>query len=467
MSAGAFRLTHGMNTRAFVLRQTAAEAAASALGPLGTPAALGATGVASLLRLAGRRPQALRLLMKAHSAALSDAVDRRILARLVGAAADDRAGRDTGLGQVCDETIAAAVRWFRASRNPDPRSLIGTRLMAVKRARPGERGVVVADYNYIFPLLAGLFDLDAITAKYFLVLEPGWNGYCSPDVLLFSRLRGPIFVETIEPRDREVLTAFGDPFRPVFPMSTNYWVDYRHAAPAPPDARDIDVIMVSAWARYKRHWRFFRALSGLRRRGRRLRVALVGYPADLTRDDILALARHYGIDDQIELHERIAPREVAALLGRSRVHVLWSRREGSNRAIIEAMLADVPTILREGFNFGYRYPHINPQTGLFVREADLADAMLHVLDDRRGFAPRAWALSHITCQHATAALERAVRAEALRLGEPWTEGLAVRLSTLDTQDYWDPTDRGRFDADHAFLATTLRADAATTAAAGG
>ena len=80
---------------------------------------------------------------------------------------------------------------------------------------------------------------------------------------------------------------------------------------------------------------------------------------------------------------------MSALLARSKIHVLWSRRECANRAIIEAMLADVPVIVREGLTFGYPYPYINEHTGRFVPERDLGDAMLgHDREPRSLFASR-------------------------------------------------------------------------------
>ena len=87
-------------------------------------------------------------------------------------------------------------------------------------------------------------------------------------------------------------------------------------------------------------------------------------------------------------YERIPQEEVAALLWRSKIHLLWSRREGANRAIIEAMLADVPVIVRDGMTFGFRYPYINDQTGRFVPEAALADAMVEMIDTRDRYSPR-------------------------------------------------------------------------------
>ena len=171
--------------------------------------------------------------------------------------------------------------------------------------------------------------------------------------------------------------------------------------------------MVAAWGDIKRHWRVFRALAELKRRGRRLTMALVGYRYDRTRQEIEELASYFGVRDQITTYERISQEEVAALLWRSKIHVLWSRRECANRAIIEAMLADVPVIVRDGMTFGFRYPYINDQTGRFVPEAGLADAMLEMIDTRDRYSPREWVLANMTCEQATATLERHLRDRAI------------------------------------------------------
>jgi glycosyltransferase involved in cell wall biosynthesis len=302
------------------------------------------------MRAVGAASQAYRLLMRTHSGNFSEAIDRRIEEDLRDAIARERRGESVGLWSTYDEVIAAAVGTFRAGSNANPRRLIGSRLLVAKSWRPGERGVLYVDYSYVFPLLAGLFDLRSIADRYHLVLEPSWSGVCTPEILLYSRLDRPVFIETIEPRDLRVLTTI-DTNLTCVPVAANYWVDYRLIKPMPEVRRDIDVIMVAAWAGIKRHWRFFRTLAALRRRGHRLRVALVGYRYDRTIDDISDQLTYFGIRDQVELFERLSQTEVSALLARSKVHVLWSRRECANRAIIEAMLADVPVIVRAGLTF--------------------------------------------------------------------------------------------------------------------
>ena len=435
-----------MSVPAFIVKSAFRERLAHDLGPLRGPAGQALYAAAWALHAAGRASDGYKLLMRTHSGNFSDSIDRRIELELRDATARERRGEPTGLWSAYDRVIAAAVTTFRAR----PSRLVGSRLLVAKPWRPGERGVLYVDYSYVFASLAGLFDLRAIAERYHLVLEPSWSGVCTPEILLYTRLDRPVFVETIEPRDHRVIVTLDTNLRSL-PVAANYWVDYRAIEPPSGVQRDIDVIMVAAWAGIKRHWRVFRTLAALRRRGHRLRVALVGYRYDKTMDDIREQANYFGIGDQVELFERLSQEQVSALLARSKLHVLWSRRECANRAIIEAMLADVPVIVRDGLTFGFKYPYINEQTGRFVTESALGDAILDMLERRSSYSPRQWVLDHMTCQQATAIVEAHVRAAAAEHGEPWTSGIAVRTSTLDTQRYWDEADRDRFADDYRFL----------------
>lgn len=402
----------------------------------------------------GRRADGFRMLMRLHRAGLSGRLDPAIGATLADAIAREKRGTGTGLGHLFDRTVADAVSRFRASSQSDPKRLVGSRILAVKSARPGERGVLVVDYEYVLPLFVGLFDAPAIVERYDVVLEPSWAGVCAPELLLYSRVARPITVQTMEPRDHALLSALGANFD-VVPIAANWWVE-PGSGPPPAATRDLDVAMVAAWAGIKRHWRFFAALADLRRRGHVLKVALVGYPGDRTRADIETLARQYGIIDQLEIHERIPEEAVRRILARSKIHVLWSRREASGRAIIEALLADTPVIVREGLTFGHRYPYINAQTGRFVRENELADAMLDMIASRDQFSPRRWVLGSMTSEKTTQLLEDHLKARALSRKEPWSEGLVAKVSALDAQRYADPADRERFRGDYAFLTDAIR-----------
>ena len=446
-----------MNAGRQILKARAREFLAHDLGAVGGVFANAARWSAyALSRLPSlrARSRAATIMMRLHSGAFSSNVDAGVVDWIREASVMERRGTKTGLWASYDDAIESGRQAFLSGARPDPRRLIGSRMLVTKSARTGERGVLVVDYQYVFPLLAGFFDAAAIAERYDIVLEPSWAGSCTPEILLYSRLDRAVFVQTLEPRDLAFLDAVQTNLQTI-PLAANWWADPRHAAP-PGTVRDIDVAIVAAWADIKRHWRIFRALAELKARGRRLKVALAGYKYDRTREDIEAQAAYFGVRDQIETYERISQEEVAALLGRSKIHVLWSRRECANRAIIEAMMADVPVIVRKGLTFGHPYAYINEHTGRFVSEDDLADAMVEMIDTRERYSPREWVLQNMTCVHATRILQDSLQAARKARGEAWDGDLVIKASTLDTQRYYNPDDKRRFEADYAFLESSIR-----------
>jgi hypothetical protein len=156
------------------------------------------------------------------------------------------------------------------------------------------------------------------------------------------------------------------------------------------------------------------------------------------------------------MHERVSPEEVNRHLNRAKVNVVWSRREGVNRAIIEGMFAGVPGILRQGFNFGWSYPFLNRQTGCFAREGELPEKLLWVIRNQDQFNPRQWVLEHMSCQKATQLLGEVIGEHARRAGKSWTGELAVKVSHLDAMQYWDVNDRRRFEPAYEPLRAAMR-----------
>jgi glycosyltransferase involved in cell wall biosynthesis len=417
---------------------------------------LGGVAAAGLLWSAGQRDRAFTLASRIHRSGSSELAARAIERALRRGQALARAGKSADLWSFYDAHVRQSLH--RADTQAilrNPSMLLGYRALVVKSALEGERGVIVLDYSYIFPLFAALFDIDAIARRYQIVLEPSWRGICTADVLAFSRFDFPVLVESIEPRDIAFIKGLETNLSTV-PVAANWWIDHRQIKPMPDVARDIDVIVVASWSALKRHWRLFRMLARLRKRGQRLRMALVGYRSDKTKVEIEEEARYFGVADQVEFYEGIPLADVGRLFARSRVHVLWSRKEGANRAVIESLFADVPVVVRRGLSYGFEYPYINEQTGRFAGEDDLGDVLLDVIENRQRYRPREWAMANMTCQRATAILEEAVRAKAIKRGEPWTTGLTVKTSKLETQGYWNPEDQAKFGQDYAFIVQQLR-----------
>jgi hypothetical protein len=337
----------------------------------------------------------------------------------------------------------------------DPQRILGARMLVLKSPKENEKGVVVVDYSFALSIFVKFFDICQIAAKYHIVLEPSWSGYCDLDILCYTQYDFPVFVQASEPRDAAFIQATRSNLISV-PTSANWWVDHRILKPLPSMKKDVDIIMIASWAQFKRHARFFAALVKLRSKGEQPRVVLIGYPIDRTRDDIFILAKYFGVHRQIEMYEWLTPEEVNHHLNRAKVNIVWSRKEGVNRTIIEGMFAGVPCILREGFNYGYPYPYLNPQTGCFASEQRLPEQLLWMLQNYHRFSPRDWVMAHMTCQHATNIIGVAIKRIALANGENWTQDLVTKVCHLNTMRYWNDSDRQKFDADYAFLRSTLR-----------
>jgi glycosyltransferase involved in cell wall biosynthesis len=341
-----------------------------------------------------------------------------------------------------------------SERGVRPQNLFKGSAIVLKSPGVNERGVLILQYSYVYPLLAKFFDLDKIAQRYYIALEPSWSGFCDLNVLIYTRLHHPVFVGSIEPRDTELICRL-DSNLMVAPFSSNTWVDDRVFRPLPEVRKDADIIMVAGWADYKRHFAFFRGLERLRQRITQPKVILAGYPIDLGKEDILRLADLYHVRDLLEIHEWASPAEVNRLLNRAKVNVLWSRREGVNRAIIEGMLAGVPCLVREGFNYGYHYPHINSQTGRYSTEADFPQNLFEMIQHREQYAPRKWVLANMSCQKTSALLNQAIKKKALELGENWTTDIVAKTNELGCVRYWDAGDEARFQSDYEFLRSCM------------
>jgi glycosyltransferase involved in cell wall biosynthesis len=420
----------------------------TAAGIAGYTAAIG-------LGLAGRSSKQIDLLCRLHRSNFFAPANALAMKHLRRAADGDA---------VLSPILADHIRNFPRSAGTAnfidrPHLLIGLPTIVLKSPRGREKGVLVAHYNHIFPLLARSLDLERVAERYHLVLEPSWRGYAELDILSYARYRFPVFVQSVEPRDSAVLTGLGAQLIPV-PLSANSWVDHRVWKPLPVE-KEFDVAMVAVWSSYKRHAPFFAALSRLRRNGHRLRVLLLGGNREWTRERILDQARHYGVADQVHIPDGLPYDEVNGTINKAKVHVLWSRTEGVNRAIIECMFAGLPSIVREGFNYGHRYPYINPHTGAFADERSLPRTLLDLVERSAEMQPREWAMANMSPQRSTQVLSEAIGSWSAAHGVPWSPELAVKVTRLNLLKYWDDSEKAAFEDDYQFLRDCLRDQRAT------
>lgn len=318
-----------------------------------------------------------------------------------------------------------------------------------------EKGVLLIKYSYYFALFAKLFDWESVQNKFHIVLEPSWAGYCEKSILLYTHLPSDVFVMAYEDRDKSFLLGLESNLVPV-DIGPSWWVDHRVFKPSENLNRDIDVLMVASWSSFKRHSYLLKALSQLNKKGKRLNLSLVGYPGDMTLEDIKALAHQHGVFEQTTFYEWITPEEVSDLMRRAKVNVLWSRFEGNNRSIIEGMFCDTPCVIRAGHNYGQHYDYINSQTGMFSSEAELSSTLEYMVENFERFSPREYVLNNRSCLKATELLNAVIRTRVEESGGLWTQDIVPKVNELHGMHYYNSGSAETFTESYNFLRESLR-----------
>jgi glycosyltransferase involved in cell wall biosynthesis len=208
------------------------------------------------------------------------------------------------------------------------------------------------------------------------------------------------------------------------PLTSSDWTDSDLFRPIPEVNKIYDLIYIANWSENKQHELLFKSLAKI---GGALRVALVGFHWERSREDIERLTKKYGVVDRCEIFEKITPEEVNRLFSQSRVNLLLSRFEAGNKALYEAMFANLPSVVYRHCK-GLDPSCINEQTGLLADENELCDAILSALDCPDRFAPRAWALEHTGYLRSTQIVNHVLRELSAVQREPWQTDIAAKVN---------------------------------------
>ena len=309
---------------------------------------------------------------------------------------------------------------------------IGKRIIVLKRkVSDDEPGVILVKYSETLPLLPQFFDMQALLKDYQLVFEPSWSGYCTADILHYTSYSEDIFFLAKQQDDFRFLEVLDTNLYPV-DLGPCDWVDPSIAQSHLSQRKIYDVVMNSNWGTAKRHHVLFSAIREIKQQ---LSIALIGFDWDgRTQQDIADIADYYGVLDQITFFQKITFDEVMKINCQSKMAILLSLKEGSNRSIAEALFCDIPVIVLNN-HIGGIVGNVVPDTGELVREADLAGAIEKMLDDTAKYHPRQWAVDNISCLRSTEVLNEHIKRSVLRRGGQWTEDIVVRSNSPDLRYY--------------------------------
>jgi glycosyltransferase involved in cell wall biosynthesis len=283
-----------------------------------------------------------------------------------------------------------------------------------------EKGVLFISFEGEWLKLLRHGVLRDVARRYALVLAPSGSPHNLTSYVFPTALADPIFTLISHAGEEHIFPRIAANYVPV-PLYASNWVNPELFQPLPRGQRDLDLVMVANFAKFKRHFALFKALRSM---PRQLRIVLIGQDeGNRSGETILRTARSYGVADRFTLIRNAPWQTVADTLCRARASVILSRREGSCVVVAESLFADTPVALLQRAEVGSQ-AFINPATGRLLHDANLAAQLTAFVAQSDRCAPRRWALENISCFRSSAVLNDVIKQRLLATGQEWTRDLA-------------------------------------------
>lgn len=303
----------------------------------------------------------------------------------------------------------------------------------------GEKGVLYCSFEYNWMRLIANYDARAVLSDYLLIGASSWSPIdFAPLASLAGLSSDPSFIGISNLADVDAYRIMHPVVEPL-PILASDWVDPDFYTPKPHREREIDILMVAHWGRFKRHWLLWEALRGM---PRNLRVVLVGrnHPGRTDRE-MREEARSFGVRQDLEFVINVPAERVAELQCNARVSTNFSDREGSCVSVVESLFADSPVAMMHDAHVGAKR-YINSKTGVLLHRKGIARQMSRFLEESERFSPREWAVRETGCHITSARLNSILRDYSVRAGLPWTQDIEP-LCWRYVPTYLDPSAKER------------------------
>ncbi|WP_031496975.1 glycosyltransferase [Bryobacter aggregatus] len=297
-----------------------------------------------------------------------------------------------------------------------------------------ERGVLLLKNTSWCETYHRAADFRSLLQHYSVVVEPSWSGYADPKLLALTQYRSDkILVTASYQGDFQLIQALQSNLVPIW-MGASDWVHPEIFHPLPNVEREFDAVLNARWHVVKRHHLLFDAMRKMADPSYKLAIVAPHHDDEGDRALLLDMIRIYGLSQQITIYENLDAAGVNEVLNRSKVNLLLSRQEGSNRAIFEGFFAGVPGLAFEN-HIGLSKMHFHPDTGRLIEESDLLENLLYFRSHWKDFNPRPWALANIAPVVTTAKLNTILKEMALARGEEWSSDIVPKCNVPNIRYY--------------------------------
>ena len=262
------------------------------------------------------------------------------------------------------------------------------------------KGILIITFTRVFSYYIRNIDINKLSKHFYIVLEPSWSGYFDADILCWAfETKDAVFVEATEILDRIALNALTTNLIPLS-FGASDWVDYR-SFHEQDFGKQYDSVYVANTNQIKRVVRYMEAIRNIAKScNPEYKGCLVCASWGGKEETIRSLPKYFNIESNIELRFSLKKEDLNKVLNSSKVNILLSYKEGSNRSLFESMFSNTPVICIAE-NIGVNKSYINEYTGLLISDRFLEDGLLYMKDNWINYRPRIWALANISPEKTT------------------------------------------------------------------
>lgn len=202
-----------------------------------------------------------------------------------------------------------------------------------------DKGIILIKYSEIINAFPFLFNINSLSKSFHFLLLPSTESPINPFNVLFRNLKSKVFITTHSNRERMEFERVGFI---LIDLTPGDFVD--NAIFVKKNIPKIyDFIVIANFLKVKNYPLILKAVAkyGENLKGCIVSQAHFGLGLEWFKSKVKAL----NLDDNIAIFTDVSSEKICELLNESDSYVLGSYREGSNKALFEALLCGVPVVL--------------------------------------------------------------------------------------------------------------------------
>jgi len=314
--------------------------------------------------------------------------------------ASHRASYGTFSGKIIKKNIDAISKIISPeSGTPESikREIIGRSIVLKKPLKINgltvEKGIMLIKFSETFSLYLRHVDCENLMQEFHVILEPSWTGHAIEQILGWCQYKEKVYIQCADKPDFDFIHSLQSNLVPLR-MGSGEFVDYRIFQPLT-NEKKYDLVCVANGLVYKRVYAYFKLVKGLKSKNNNVRAALVCANRGPLLHVIEQLIDLMGLSNSIDYFTELTQKELNRVIEQSKINILMSYREGSNRVLFEAIFSDTPSVIVDK-NIGIRKECFTEDSGMVAREAFLVQDIEALLARTSSMKPRTWALQNIS-----------------------------------------------------------------------